>query len=217
MSIWKKIGDKLSGESTQRKRKDTGAFFSTADLDPLEYELNAGGRVSLAFLQKLRRKLDADSFRDYLGCPVLIGSAIHQGKFAEPSTQARQRKATQAFIPQDIINEEESKSETLQQAIYPLLLTEKILQSNTPNMLKIGRNTDCDIVMPDAAISDHHARIFVDHGKYSLQDASSTNGTALNGVPITKDIMPLVDGCKIQFARYEFNYLSPAALYDFLS
>lgn len=217
MTLWKQLSTFISGSGDKKSAGNKHDPFSIASLEPLEYSLNAAGRVSLAFVQKLHGKLDKRSFCTYLQCPVLIGSALHEGRVTAPTVSERARRKTQLFIPKDIIEASNTSSDSLQQAIYPLLLTQKKLKSNTPEILTIGRDTDCDIVMPDTAISERHARLYVQKGNYTLQDTYSTNGTAVNGVPIKNEPMPLVDGCSIQFARYEFQFLSPAALYDFLT
>ena len=55
--------------------------------------------------------------------------------------------------------------------------------------LTIGRGNDCDIVIPDDSdlVSRHHAELLFDFwGKMQIVDTSS-NGTFLNGVRLTKD------------------------------
>ena len=48
----------------------------------------------------------------------------------------------------------------------------------------IGRNPDCDVVLPLPAISRNHARISQRDGRFWIVDTSST-GTFLNGIKIT--------------------------------
>lgn len=43
-----------------------------------------------------------------------------------------------------------------------------------------GNNTD----LPDPYVSSRHARIYLDDGKYMVEDLGSTNGTLLNGKPL---------------------------------
>jgi pSer/pThr/pTyr-binding forkhead associated (FHA) protein len=45
----------------------------------------------------------------------------------------------------------------------------------------LGREADCDIVVPDDRASRHHAELRWDHGVVSLADFGSTNGTRVNG------------------------------------
>jgi hypothetical protein len=44
----------------------------------------------------------------------------------------------------------------------------------------IGRSRDCDVVVSDASVSRHHARIQLDGGAWVLGDLGSTNGTRIN-------------------------------------
>jgi len=48
----------------------------------------------------------------------------------------------------------------------------------------IGRAGDCDIVLTDAGVSSHHARVTPREDGVDLEDLGSTNGTWINGVPI---------------------------------
>ena len=77
MSIWKKLENLISGDSAQEKSPAGKTPFSAESLDPLEYELNAAGRISLSHMQKLQRKFDQESFCKYVKVPVLILSLIH--------------------------------------------------------------------------------------------------------------------------------------------
>jgi pSer/pThr/pTyr-binding forkhead associated (FHA) protein len=49
----------------------------------------------------------------------------------------------------------------------------------------IGRVTECDIVLYDAGISRRHCRIFSEGGGYFVEDLGSSNGTRVNGNPIS--------------------------------
>jgi pSer/pThr/pTyr-binding forkhead associated (FHA) protein len=51
--------------------------------------------------------------------------------------------------------------------------------------ITIGRSPDCDISFDDANISRRHAEIKVVLGAHVISDLGSTNGTKVNGVPIT--------------------------------
>jgi len=45
----------------------------------------------------------------------------------------------------------------------------------------IGRRSDCQIFVPDMRVSRQHARIRRDHGRFSIEDLGSNNGTYVNG------------------------------------
>lgn len=52
--------------------------------------------------------------------------------------------------------------------------------------LTIGRKNDNILILDDAYASAHHARIYISHGSYVIEDLSSTNGTYVNERKITK-------------------------------
>lgn len=78
--------------------------------------------------------------------------------------------------------------------------------------LLIGRDENCDIVIPERQVSRHHARITrTPQGSSILEDLLSKNGTHVNGVLITEPT-PLQDGDIIQIALAQvFYYLSSDA------
>jgi hypothetical protein len=51
----------------------------------------------------------------------------------------------------------------------------------TAAVTRIGRGADNEIVIADAYVSAHHARVCWDGEQYILHDCRSTNGTELNG------------------------------------
>ena len=52
--------------------------------------------------------------------------------------------------------------------------------------LTIGRKADNTLTIEDPAVSGHHARIVKVQAVFFLEDLMSTNGTAINGKPITR-------------------------------
>jgi pSer/pThr/pTyr-binding forkhead associated (FHA) protein len=56
----------------------------------------------------------------------------------------------------------------------------------THETLTIGRKADNTLVIEDAAVSAHHARIVKVQAVFFLEDLMSTNGTTINGRPITR-------------------------------
>jgi predicted component of type VI protein secretion system len=55
--------------------------------------------------------------------------------------------------------------------------------------LTIGRGPDCHIVLEDSLISWHHAKIVKAYGGYLFEDLGSTNGSTINGLHITKQML----------------------------
>jgi pSer/pThr/pTyr-binding forkhead associated (FHA) protein len=74
--------------------------------------------------------------------------------------------------------------------------------------LIIGRDPDCDIIIPDRQVSRHHARLTLSSMGIELEDLTSKNGTYVKGKQIEQPIM-LEDGDTLQVALVQkFNVLS---------
>ncbi len=63
----------------------------------------------------------------------------------------------------------------------------------------IGRSPDCTIHLTDYDVSRLHARIECFHGRYTLIDEGSTNGTFVNDKPVTEPVVLNHDD-RIRFA-----------------
>jgi hypothetical protein len=66
-------------------------------------------------------------------------------------------------------------------------------------VLTIGRGSDCDIVLPERAVSRHHVRIERRNQGYLLIDLGSKNGTHVNGQEVKEPYL-LQDGDEVQIA-----------------
>ena len=53
----------------------------------------------------------------------------------------------------------------------------------------IGRSSSCDILLEDKTVSGRHARLAYHHGQWWLEDLASTNGTFLNGEPVSTGVV----------------------------
>jgi Nif-specific regulatory protein len=60
-------------------------------------------------------------------------------------------------------------------------------------IVRLGRNRTCAIVLGDRFASREHAEIFPEQGKWKLRDCRTTNGTRVNGQRISRP-MPLEHG-----------------------
>lgn len=77
--------------------------------------------------------------------------------------------------------------------------------------ITIGRDQDCDIMIPNRQVSRYHARFQISPGGVILEDLGSKNGTHLNGVSLAKPTT-LRDGDVVQIAyAQQFVYLSSDA------
>lgn len=75
----------------------------------------------------------------------------------------------------------------------------------------LGRHADSDIRLDDQAVSTHHAVLRLESTPYLenyrnvvLEDLGSTNGTLVNGAPVTRKL--LHQGDLIRVGHYEFSF-----------
>jgi hypothetical protein len=69
----------------------------------------------------------------------------------------------------------------------------------------IGRTPECDVVLYDAGVSRKHCRIFSEGNRFIIEDMGSSNGTKLNGEPITKK-QELADGDQLTLGPVVFVF-----------
>jgi hypothetical protein len=68
-----------------------------------------------------------------------------------------------------------------------------------PSTYLVGRSRACDIVLRDPQVSRHHALISVRGDRCSIRNLASTNGTEVNGRPITTAVLHAGD--RVCFGR----------------
>ena len=177
--------------------------------------VSSSGRIGLPVLQQVARSLSREDFVRFMQQPVLAGAAIHLGTLAAGSSSgSRTLNRTILFEPLEGSTDPGSPSESLKQAIYPLVRSE--FATSAGAMFSIGRIDGNDFIMPDYAISKKHAILEIKRGDYFLKDCGSTNGTTLKGERLQNKPVQLRDRDVISFARYEFTFLFPGSLYDML-
>lgn len=177
--------------------------------------ISSSGRIGLPLLQQMVATTSREDFIRFMQRPVLAGSGIHLGSLASASAGiSRELNRTVLFEPVENAPDCASASESLRHAIYPLVKGEFAASAGT--LFSIGRVDTNDCIIPDYAISKKHALIEVRGEDYLLKDCGSTNGTALNGERLLGKPEKLHDGALVSFARYEFSFLSPGALYGML-
>ena len=81
----------------------------------------------------------------------------------------------------------------------------------TSETFTIGRKADNALVIEDPAVSGHHARIVKVQAVFFLEDLMSTNGTAINGKPITRHQLRDTDVITIGQHRLVFQEYAPAS------
>jgi hypothetical protein len=174
--------------------------------------INPAGRISLTLLQRMVSVVAQENFVRFIQAPCLVGSAIHMGTLdMQPRKGPREMNSTILFEPASADADAAEPSEGLKHAIYPLIRGESSIAAVA--VFTVGRVDGNSFIMPDYAISKKHAAIEVRRGSYLVKDYGSTNGTLLNGQRLQDKPQELHDGDIISFARYEFAFLSPDALY----
>ncbi|MCP3138039.1 FHA domain-containing protein [Pyxidicoccus xibeiensis] len=83
----------------------------------------------------------------------------------------------------------------------------------------VGRTDECDLVVPDPSVSQHHAtlRWNATTGGFTVRDAESMNGTFINGAPLGyRAQVQLHDGDTLAFGDAQFLYLLAETVYEHL-
>jgi hypothetical protein len=83
------------------------------------------------------------------------------------------------------------------------------------DQLSVGRQPDCDLVLDHPSVSKLHAVLRWDaaHGRCSVQDQGSTNGTFLNASSRVRKETLLRDGDILSFGEVQYWYLLSETLY----
>src|SRR5215471_19806083 len=77
------------------------------------------------------------------------------------------------------------------------------------DLITIGRGPDNMIVLNNPSVSARHAHLQVANETYRLKDLGSTNGTHVNGKPVTETLLRFDD--RIRFGAAEARYESDAS------
>jgi DNA-binding SARP family transcriptional activator len=72
----------------------------------------------------------------------------------------------------------------------------------------IGRDHDARVRLVDGRVSRRHAEIVASDGQYVLRDLGSTNGSSVNGQPVTQQ--PLADGDVLSIGGVQLRFVDPA-------
>ena len=80
----------------------------------------------------------------------------------------------------------------------------KVAYEFAERSITIGRAPDNMIVIDDPSVSSRHAQLELSGETYRLKDLDSTNGTKVNGVPITETALRFED--RIRFGAIEARF-----------
>jgi hypothetical protein len=168
-----------------------------------------GSGVPLANLRDDARALSPDRFEDRHGAGFLLLSAA-----------SLQTPPGPAMTEVHLDDEEPGSGVTadISHLVYPLVRSER----SAGHLITIGRTSNNDVVVPDLSVSRFHAFVKAGpDGGAQIQDASSTNGTTVNGqsVPAQGHGAPvdLKSGATVRLGQVEFTFLSAASLQEFAS
>jgi pSer/pThr/pTyr-binding forkhead associated (FHA) protein len=88
--------------------------------------------------------------------------------------------------------------------------TGEITHELVDESITLGRLPDNNIQVDDASVSSHHAQFNLSgNGNYLLKDLNSTNGTRVNGAPVTD--AQLRNGDRVRLGKIEAAYYSDTA------
>ena len=73
----------------------------------------------------------------------------------------------------------------------------------------IGRNPDCDLVLEPKSVSRRHAAVVHRNGEYVLKDIGSTRGTYVNGLRLTQPVV-LKNGNIVQLGEIHLTFKAQA-------
>lgn len=86
-----------------------------------------------------------------------------------------------------------------------LVLREIVLNQER---ISVGRKSSNQVQIDDLAISGEHVRITTILGDVFLEDLDSTNGTSVNGKPVTRSV--LSDGDVVELGKYRMKFVAPS-------
>ncbi len=77
------------------------------------------------------------------------------------------------------------------------------------NLVTVGRSPDNAIVIDNPSVSARHAQLQLVGETYRLKDLGSTNGTQVNGKPVTETLLSFDD--RVRFGAAEARFESDAS------
>jgi Protein of unknown function (DUF3662)/FHA domain len=72
-------------------------------------------------------------------------------------------------------------------------------------LISIGRASDNDVIVDDPSVSRHHCQLKLQHGAYGLADLGSSNGSWVNGQPVSEIALGPGDVIRIGDTEIEFG------------
>jgi pSer/pThr/pTyr-binding forkhead associated (FHA) protein len=91
----------------------------------------------------------------------------------------------------------------------PRLIISGTVYELVDDLVTIGRGPDNAIIINNPSVSARHAQLQLADETYRLKDLGSTNGTHVNGKPVTETLLRFDD--RIRFGAIEARYESDAS------
>ncbi|OGV32028.1 MAG: hypothetical protein A2020_13960 [Lentisphaerae bacterium GWF2_45_14] len=185
------------------------------------------GRIPYDGLKAMLGQISLSEFTEQARHPFLVGKELYDGELrkkagassststirftnTETDNHLENKQTRQAM---DISENDEEASPSITHAIY-MLRKRRFAPEDEENVFKIGRSQDNDIIIADYVISKHHAEIILFRNMYFILDSNSTNGTKVNGRPVTSQMkIQLQVNSVISFGRYAFVFAPPLQLF----
>ena len=91
----------------------------------------------------------------------------------------------------------------------PKLIISGTVYELADHLISIGRGPDNTIIINNPSVSTRHAQLQLAGETYRLKDLDSTNGTHVNGIPVTETLLRFDD--RIRFGAIKARYESDAS------
>ncbi len=176
-------------------------------MDPTR--VRQGSAVNLRDLRSEARTLSPEEFEDRHGSAFLLLTATD---LSAPNGPA----ITDVQLFDEDGDESASSTASLSLIAYPIPETGR----SAGYLIAIGRAPNNDVAVPDRSISRFHA--FVKEaleGGWQIQDAGSTNGTSVNGVPVPQQghgpAVTLKAGDNVRLGQVELTFLGAPEMHAF--
>lgn len=165
--------------------------------------VNHLGLAKLTALKDIFPTIPDSSFFGVFNYPSLCGESIAHMETAKSTGKGS------PLVDFDL----NSTNRTPLDCLYPLTQRDK---KKNANHFTIGSDPDNHVVIPDFTVSRQHAIITKKAHRYYLQDIGSEFGSYINGVSFDNEEILLNDGDQLSFGRYQFLFMDPNTLFEYV-